>query len=45
MVIYTFTLIMTLAGAGAIIKGLGHQYRWLSGGFDLEIGHFQKWLA
>ena len=23
----------------------GHQYRWLADGYDLEIGHFQKWLA
>ena len=23
----------------------GHQYWWLAGGYDLEIGHFQKWLA
>ena len=22
-----------------------HHYQWLSGGYDLEIGHFQKWLA
>ena len=21
-----------------------HQYRWLVGGNDLEVGHFQKWL-
>ena len=21
------------------------QYRWLADGYDLEIGHFQKWLA
>ena len=24
----------------AIIKVSGHQYRWLAGGYDLEIGHF-----
>ena len=23
----------------------GHQYWWLAGGNDLEIGHFLKWLA
>ena len=32
-------LITTLAGARAIIKVLGHQYWWLAGGYDLEIGH------
>ena len=25
--------------AQAIIKVSGHQYRWLAGGYDLEIGH------
>ena len=30
----------SLAGARAIIKVLGHQYRWVTGGYDLEIGHF-----
>ena len=34
-----------LAGAQAIIKVLGYQYQWLAGGYDLEIGHFLKWLA
>ena len=29
-----------LAGAWAIIKVSGHQYWWLAGGYDLEIGHF-----
>ena len=29
----------SLAGARAIIKVLGHQYQWLAGGYDLEIGH------
>ena len=24
----------------AIIKVLGHQYQWVAGGYDLEIGHF-----
>ena len=27
-------------GARAIIKVLGHQYKWLAGGYELEIGHF-----
>ena len=35
----------SLAGARAIIKLSGHQYWWLAGGNELEIGHFQKWLA
>ena len=26
--------------ARVIIKVKGHQYRWLAGGDDLEIGHF-----
>ena len=30
----------TISGAQAIIKVTGHQYRWLAGGYDLEIGHF-----
>ena len=30
----------SLAGAQVIIKVSGHQYRWLAGGYDLEIGHF-----
>ena len=34
-----------LTGAPAIIKVSGHQYQWLAGGYDLTIGHFQKWLA
>ena len=21
------------------------QHRWLAGGYDLEIGHFQRWIA
>ena len=29
-----------LAGSRAIIKGSGHQYHWLAGGYDLEIGQF-----
>ena len=35
----------SLAGDCAIIKVSGHQYRWLAGGYDLEIGHILKWLA
>ena len=27
-------------GAQVIIKVTGHQYQWLRGGYDLEIGHF-----
>ena len=34
-----FTLIITLAGAQAIIKVPGHQHQLLAGGYDLEIGH------
>ena len=30
----------SLAAARVIIKVLGHQYRWLAGGYDLEKGHF-----
>ena len=30
----------SLASTWAIIKVLGHQYQWLAGGDDLEIGHF-----
>ena len=29
-----------LAGARVIIKVSGHQYWWLVGAYDLEIGHF-----
>ena len=36
---------LSFAGAQAIIKVSRHQYRWLAGGYYLEIGHFQKWLA
>ena len=28
-----------------IIKVSGHQYQWLAGDYDLEIGHFQGWIA
>ena len=30
----------SLAGARVIIQMSGHQYRWLAGDYDLEIGHF-----
>ena len=33
------------APAKVIIKVLDHQYPWLEGGYELEIGHFQSWLA
>ena len=38
----TTGILMTvhLAGTRAVIKVLGHQYWWLAGGYDLEIGHF-----
>ena len=29
-----------IAGAWAIIKVSGHEYCWLAGGNDLEVGHF-----
>ena len=30
----------SLAGVSVIIKVSGHQYQWLAGGYDLEVGHF-----
>ena len=30
----------SFAYAEAIIKVSGHQYQWLSGGYNLKIGHF-----
>ena len=33
---------LTVAGTREIIKESGHQYRWLAGGYDLEIGHFRS---
>ena len=30
----------SLAGSQAMIKVLGHQHRWLTGGYDLEIEYF-----
>ena len=35
----------SLPGTQVIMKMSGHQYQWLAGGYDLEIGHFWKWLA
>ena len=32
--------LLTTAGIQTIIKVSGHQYWWLAGGYDLEIGHF-----
>ena len=29
-------------GTRAIIKVKGHQYRWLAGGYNLEIGYFRR---
>ena len=34
------TLTIARAPARVIIKVSGHQYWWLAGGYDLEIGHF-----
>ena len=31
---------VVLTCAQVIIKVSGHQYQWLAGGYDLEIGHF-----
>ena len=36
---------ITLAGPWAIIKVKGHQHLWLAGAYDLEIGHFWRWIA
>ena len=33
----------SLTSAWTMIKMSGHQ--WLSAGYDMEIGHFQTWLA
>ena len=38
-------LLQVITQAPVIIKVLGHQYWWLAGAYDLEIEHFQKWLA
>ena len=29
----------SLGGTPVIIKVLGHQHQWLTGGYNLEIGH------
>ena len=34
--------LLTTTGTRAIIKVSDHQYWWLAGGYDLEIGHFWK---
>ena len=39
------TLIFAQIPAGVIIKVKGHQYQRLADGYELEIGHFSKWLA
>ena len=31
----------SLTGTRMIIKASGHQYRWLAGGYDLEIGRLE----
>ena len=38
--LYTSLLAIFMIQTWAIIKVSGHQYRWLAGGYDLEIGHF-----
>ena len=35
----------SLAGIQAIVRVAGHQYWWSAGGYDMELGHFWKWLA
>ena len=35
-------LSLSLADTQVIIKVSGHQYQWLAGGYDLEIGHFRS---
>ena len=27
-----------------MIEVKGYQHQWLAGGYDLEIGHFSRWL-
>ena len=39
-IIIIIIIIITLAGAWVIIKVKGHQYWWIAGGYDLEIGQF-----
>ena len=38
----TDTYDLSLAGAWGIIKVSDHQYRWLAGGYGLEIGYFRS---
>ena len=38
----TCTYDPSLAGARPIIKVSGHQYWWLTGGYDLELRHFRS---
>ena len=37
---HNLTNLANTTGSQAIIKGEGHQYFWLVGGYGLEIGHF-----
>ena len=39
------TLIIARVPERVIIKVKGHQHQWLAGGYDLEIGHFLRWIA
>ena len=32
----------SLAGIRMIVKVSGHQYWWLAGGYDMEIGYFRS---
>ena len=41
----TGTVDPSLTGARVIITVLGNQHQWLARGYDLEVGHFKKWLA
>ena len=36
----TMSYFQVITGARMAMKLSGHQYRWLAGGYDLEIGHF-----
>ena len=36
---------LATSDVGAIVKVLGNQYHQLAAGYDLEKGHFQKWLT
>ena len=35
----------SLAGDRVKTNVSGHQHRWLTGGYDLEIGHFEWWIV